>query len=208
MRADIRLWTAIVIVGICGYSIARGWGITQFSLAAATIDSPQKRAEIIKTWSAVPDVAPAALELALTEKINVSDQKAVDGRRNALSSIVSIEPLSSLYWLKVSNLQLITDQPMEQVFASLELSMLTGPNEGYVMVDRGLFGVSLWERLSPDLQRRVALDLVAGDAATMTGDKSIRAALAAQPDRALGEVRAAMIATGLSPQEVDQRLGF
>jgi hypothetical protein len=205
MRADIRLWTAIAVIGICGFSIARGWRIVQFSLATANIDSSQKRAEIIKTWSSVPDVTSAALELELTEGINVSDRKAVDSRRDALSSILSIKPLSSVDWLSLSSLQLITDQPMEQVFGSLELSMLTGPNEGYVMMDRGPFGLSLWERLSPDLQRRVALDLAAGE--TTRGER-IRAALASQPDQALNEVRAAMIATGLSPQEVDQRLGF
>ena len=48
---------------------------------------------------------------------------------------------------------------MEQVLGSLELSMLTGPNEGYVMAERGIFGVSLWESLSPDLKSRVAIDL-------------------------------------------------
>ena len=205
MRADVRLWTAIAIIGICGFSIAQGLGIVQFSLATANINSSQKRAQIIETWSSAPDVASAALKLALTEKINASDRKAADGRRDALSSILSIEPLSSVNWLSLSSLQLITDQPMEQVFASLELSMLTGPNEGYVMADRGLFGVSLWERLPSDLRRRVAIDLAA---AGTTGGERIRAALASQPDQALNEVRAAMIATGLSPQQVDQRLGF
>jgi hypothetical protein len=33
----------------------------------------------------------------------------------------------------LSAMQLVTDQPMEQVFDSLELSMVTGPNEGYLM---------------------------------------------------------------------------
>ena len=177
----------------------------QFSLAAANIDSSQKRAEIVRTWSSVPEVASAALRLALTEKINASDRKAVDSRRDALSSILSIAPLSSADWLSVSSLQLITDQPMEQVFGSLELSMLTGPNEGYVMADRGLFGVSLWERLPPDLQRRVASDLAAEET---IGSEKIRAALSTQPDQARNELRAAMLATGLSPQEVDRRLGF
>jgi hypothetical protein len=202
------LWTAIVVIGICGFSIARGLGIVHFSLAMANIDSQERRAEIVNAWSAAPDVASYALRADLTDQIDPSDQKAADRRRQKLSTLVSIKPMSSYSWLSLSGLQLITDQPMEQVFASLELSMLTGPKEGYVMVDRGLFGVSLWERLPPDLQRRVALDLAAGEAAEMTGGKSIRAALAAQPDQALGEVRAAMIATGLSPQQVDQRLGF
>jgi hypothetical protein len=204
MRTDIRLWTAIVVIGTCGFSVARGFGIVHFSLAIASIGSSEKRAEIVNSWSSAPDVA-RALQADLTYQINPSDQKAADHRRQTLSALASIKPMSSSNWLSLSGLQLITDRPMEQVFASLELSMLTGPNEGYLIADRGLFGVSLWERLSPDLQRRVAIDLATGET---TGGERIRAALASQPDQALNEVRAAMIATGLSPQEVDQRLGF
>ena len=33
MRADIRLWTAIAMIGICGFSVAQGWRIVHFSLA-------------------------------------------------------------------------------------------------------------------------------------------------------------------------------
>ena len=94
---------------------------------------------------------------------------------------------------------------MEQVFGSLELSMLTGPNEGYVMAERGIFGVSLWESLSPYLKRRVANDLAAGE---ITGNEKFRAVLSAQPERVRNELRAAVLATGLSPKEVERRLGF
>ena len=101
-----------------------------FSLATANIDSSEKRAEIINTWTAVPGVASAALQAELTEEINTSDPKAANSRREALSSILSIKPLSSIDWLSLSGMQLVTDQPMEQVLGSLKLSMLTGPNEG------------------------------------------------------------------------------
>ena len=159
MRADIRLWTAIVVIGICGFAVARGFGIVRFSLAMANIDSSEKRAEIIDFWSSSPDLASSALQADLNYQIDPSDQKAADRRRQTLTALVSIKPMSSYDWLSLSGLQLITDQPMEQVFDSLELSMLTGPNEGYVMGERRYFGVSLWERLSPDLKRRVAIDV-------------------------------------------------
>ena len=131
-----------------------------FSLATANIDSSEKRAEIINTWTAVPGVASTALQADLTDEINTSDPKAANRRREALSAILSIKPLSSIDWLSLSGVQLVTDQPMEQVLESLKLSTLTGPNEGYVMAERGIFGVSLWENLSPDLKSRVAIDLV------------------------------------------------
>ena len=161
MRADIRLWTAIAMIGICGFSVARGWSIVHFSLAMANIGSSENRAETIHTWTAVPGIASAALQSQLTEKIDPSDLKAANSRREALSAILSIKPLSSMDWLSLSGMQLITDQPMDQVLGSLMLSMMTGPNEGYVMAERGIFGVSLWEDLSPDLKRRVAIDLAA-----------------------------------------------
>ena len=64
--------------------------------------SSEKRAEAINTWTAVPDVASAALQAELREKINTSDPKAANSRREALSSILSIKPLSSFYWLSLS----------------------------------------------------------------------------------------------------------
>jgi hypothetical protein len=110
-----------------------------------------------------------------------------------------------MYWLSLAGMQLITDQPMEQLLGSLQLSMLTGPNEGYVITDRGIFGASLWERLSPDLKRRVAIDLAAGE---ISGNQKFRAVLSAQPEPVRKELRAAMLATGLAPKEVEKRLEY
>ena len=121
------------------FSIAQGCGIIRF-LAMANSASLEKRAEIIiHSWASAPNVASQALQAALTQKINISDPTTANSRREVLSSSLSIEPLSPVQWLWLSQLQLVTDQPMEQVFESLELSMLTGPNEGYVTADRGTF---------------------------------------------------------------------
>jgi hypothetical protein len=205
MRADTRLWTAIALIWICGFSITRGWAIVHFSFAMANVDSSEKRDKITNTWRSVPEVASAALQADLTRKFETSDQKAANSRREVLSSIVSIKPLSSVDWLWLSGLQLATDQPTEQVFRSLELSMITGPNEGYIKVERGIFGVSLWGRLSSDLKRRVATDLTAEE---IVGNERFRSALSAQPARVRNELEAAMLGTGLSPNEIERRLRF
>jgi hypothetical protein len=169
----------------------------------ASADSLEKRAEIADNWSFAPDVASTALEADVNYQINPSDQKVANRRLQSLSALVSIRPLSSYYWLSLSGLQLITDQPMEQVFDSLELSMLTGPNEGYVIEDRRFFGVSLWPRLSADLKRRVASDVAAGEYSN-----KFRQFVSAQPQQVRNELREALIATGLSPKEIEERLGF
>ena len=205
MRADIRLWTAIVVIGVCGFSVARGFVIVHFSVATASIDTPEERAEIVSSWSSAPEVASRALQADLNYRINPSDQKAADHRRQTLTALVSIKPMSSYDWLSLSGLQLVTDQPMEQVFDSLELSMLTGPNEGYIIAERRFFGVSLWERLSPDLKRRVAGDVAAGD---VHYSNEFKAYVSTQPEQVRSELREALIATGLSPKEIEKGLGF
>jgi len=205
MRADIRFWTAITVIGFCAFAVVRGLSIVQFSLAMANISSSENRAVIIHTWTTVPGVASAALKSQLKEKIDPSDLKAATSRREALAEILSIKPLSSIDWLSLSGLQLITDQPMDQVFGSLVLSTMTGPNEGYVMAERGMFGVSLWEDLPPELKRHVIIDLAAGEVPEYG---KIRAVLSAKSVAAQNELRAAILATGASPKEVEQRLGF
>jgi hypothetical protein len=205
MRADIRFWTAITLIGFCAFALARGLSIVHFSLAMANITSFENRAEIIQTWATVPGAASAALQAQLKQKIDTSDLKAANSRRETLAAMLSIKPLSSIDWLSLSGLQLVTDQPMDQVFGSLVLSTMTGPNEGYVMAERGMFGVSLWEDLPPDLKRHVIIDLAAGD---VPEHGKLRAVLSAKSEAVQNELRAAILATGLSPKEVELRLGF
>jgi hypothetical protein len=206
MRADIRFWTAITVVGICGFSIAHGLSVVHFALAMANIDSAENRAEALRRWTAVPGIASEALQSQVSEKTDSSDLKVAAARREALAAILSIKPLSPLDWLSLSGMQLITDQPMDQVLVSLQLSIMTGPNEGYVMVDRGIFGVSAWERLSPDLQRRAAMDLTAEE--VIRKNETFRTVLSAKPIGVRNEVRAAILETGLAPKEVERRLGY
>ena len=205
MRVDIRFWTAIAMMGICGFSVARGWSIVHFSLAMVNIDSLKNRAQITHAWSAVPGVASRALQTELRDKIDPSDLKAANSRRETLSTILSIKPLSSFEWLSLSGMQLVTDQPMEQVLGSLQLSVLTGPNEGSVMAERGIFAVSLWEDLSPEFKSRAAIDLTAGE---IPERGKLRAVLSTKPERVRNELRAAILATGLTSKEVERRLGF
>jgi len=213
MCGDLRLLTAVVLIGICGLSVARGLGIAHFSLATASIDSPERRADIANRFSSAPDVASRALYVDLANPIDPSDQKGANRRRQTLTALVSIKPMSSYDWLLLSGLQFVTDQPMEQVFDSLELSMLTGPNEGYVMGERAVFALSLWERLPAELKIHVAADVSAMMMFTRTPAEQsevgrFRAVLATEPDWVRNELREAVVATGVSPKEIEKRLGF
>jgi hypothetical protein len=212
VRASIRLLTAIALMGICGIAITQGWRIVRFSLVVTmNIDSAEKRDELVNTWGAVPGVASKALQVGLTDEVNPSDMMVAYRRREILSEMLSIKPLSSMDWLSLSAMRLVTDQSTEDVLASLKLSMLTGPNEAYIMVKRGVFGVSLWEQLSPDLKSRVAYDLapILFPRTPAQGAESgkLRALLSAKSEPVRKEIRETLLATGLSPKD-ERGLGF
>ena len=205
MRVTIRLLTAIALIVISGVTIAQGWGIVRFFLASVNIVSAEKRARTADAWRATSGVTSTALSDELADESKQSDIIAAYRQRELLFAILPIKPLSSTDWLALSRAELKTHQPMDDVIGSLELSMLTGRNEGYVMEERRLFGVSLWDKLSPDLKRRVANDLAAGE--IFNGQK-FRDLVSAQPEQVRNELRAALIAAGLSPKEIEKRLGF
>lgn len=212
MRPDMRLWTAIVIIGMCGFAVVRGWEIVHFSRAMANVGSPEKQAEITSIWAAAPDVASAALQADLKEKFDFSDPIAVVRRRAVVSSLLSIKPLSSGDWLSLSRMQLVARQPMEEVLASLRLSTLTGPNEGYVMAERGVFGVALWEYLSPDLKSRTAEDLTVIVFARTPAEGALggtfQSVLSSKSAQVRDELRQALLTAGLSAKDIEQRLGL
>jgi hypothetical protein len=203
-RITIRLLTAIALIVISGVAVAQGWGIVRFFLAGMNIVSSEKRARIGDALRATSGVTSTALKDELADETNQSDIIAPYHRRELLSAILSIEPLSSMDWLAISKAELMTHQAMDDVFSSLELSMLTGPNEEYVMAERGIYGVSLWQRLTPDLKRRVAADLAVDEYRDIL---KFRAFISAQPEEVRAELREALVAGGLSLQEVEKRVG-
>jgi hypothetical protein len=205
IRVTVRLLTAMALIVVCGIAVAQGWGTVRFFLASTNIVSAGKRARIADAWRATSGITSTALNDDLADEINQTDIIAAYRQRELLAAILSIKPLSSMDWLSLSRAELMTHQSMEDVFGSLELSMLTGPNEGYVMAERGIYGVSLWQRLSPDLKRRVAHDLAAAEYPDI---QKIRAFVSTQSEEVRTELREALIADGLSSQAIKSRLGF
>ena len=73
------------------------------------------------------------------------------------------------------------------------------------MTERAMFGISLWEDLTPDLRRHVINDLAAGE---IPESSKIRAVFAGKSRAVRDELRTSLLATGLSTKQVDARLGF
>ncbi len=203
--------TAIAVIGICGFAAARGWSIVHFSLTTMDIVSSENREEAVRAWRTVPGVATAAWQAELTGKINPPDLEAAISRREGLSAILSIKPLSSFDWLWLSKMQLATDQTMDRVLETLALSTLTGPNEGKVMAERGIFGLTLWDALPPHLKDRTVSDLAAGTILAVgsisAARSELRAVLSTELETVRNELRTRLVIEGLSPKDLEQ-VGF
>ena len=72
------------------------------------------------------------------------------------------------------------------------------------MANRGIFAVSLWESLSPDLKNRVTNDIAWGDPHET---EKLRRVLSAKPESVRKELRAALLKTGRSPKEIEHAVG-
>jgi hypothetical protein len=205
MRVDIRFWTAIAVIGFCGLAVARGWNVLHFSVAIANVASSDTRGGTAHSWTGISGVASTALKAELEGTFESSDWKASNKRRDDLSALLAVKPVSSIDWLSLSRLELLTAQPRTQILASLLLSWATGSNEGYVMAERATFGLSLWEVLPLDLRSRVIADLARVE---ITESAKFKTALSSKPEAAQTEIRAGLLALGLSPREVEHRLGL
>ena len=157
----IRLLTTVAILASCSFAIVRGWNIVGFVNVRAHFDAHETGVEEVRYWDKVPGLRNAALQASLTKIEDMTDADGARKRAEDLSALLSIRPLSSVNWLSLSGMRLVAGQNEKEVLSALEMSWVTGPNEGPIMLQRGVFGLLLWEVLPADGRKRV-IDDVAG----------------------------------------------
>lgn len=150
----IWLLTALVIAGTCGWPVWQGFELTRYSMIG-------EEPEGAIPWTNVAGLGFYARQYALTSTNDSSDDKTIRKRRNELVDILAIRPLSSYYWLQLAESHVDASDGPAEALAALELSVLTGPNEGYMMTQRGLFGIWQWEVLPAEVKKRAIADLLA-----------------------------------------------
>jgi hypothetical protein len=156
---EIRFLTALAVIGLCLFAIARGWEIGRFRIAEAGLRTDGNQRELLGYWAGISGVASSALEASLPGAIDPNDREAAQRQLGQLTEILSLRPLSSTHWLSLSGTRLVIGQPTNKIIGALILSSMTGPNEGQIMLQRGAFELSLWELLPPELQKRTSVDI-------------------------------------------------
>jgi hypothetical protein len=173
---EVRLLTTVAILALCSFAVARGWNIVRFVDARAHAGVHETGVEKIRSWDKTPGLRDAALQASLTKIADMTDADGARKRADDLSNFLSIQPLSSANWLSLAGMRLVAGQPEKQVLAALTMSWLTGPNEGSVMLQRGVFGLLLWEVLPADLRKRVIDDVTGAILGAVAHDSELTAA--------------------------------
>lgn len=196
---SIWLLTALIIVAICGWPVWKGFDLIRYSLADA-------KPEAVHPWDDVSGLAFAAREYALTSIDDSSDDKTIRKRRDELTEMLAIRPLSSYYWLELAESRIDAQEAPTKAVAALELSRLTGSNEGYLITERALFGIWRWEVLPAEVQTRAVADLVARQPSNRDLDW-LRTTLSEKTEKVREEIRLALQAYGFSKRNFD-RIGW
>jgi hypothetical protein len=196
---NIRLLTALAVVGLCVWPVWQGVDVIGFSMAGSSSDA-------VRPWIDVPGVAFDAREDALTPADDSSDDQTIRKRRDEIAEMLAIRPLSSYYWIQLAETRVDAHEPLAKVLEALEMSTVTGPNEEAMITQRGLFGIWQWEVLPPEVQQRAIADLVTG---YLSDSKLawLKTTLAGKTDEVRQQIRFALQAQGLS-QSNFQRIGL
>jgi hypothetical protein len=203
-----RLLTALCVVALCAVAVSGGWKIVRFANARAA--APEHRADAVRPWTTVPGVASEALAASLSNMTDAADAAAARNRGDVLGAILEVRPLSSRTWLSLAGMRLVSGDAYEHTLAALAMSSLTGPNEGLVMLERGIFGLLQWELLPKEFRTRTITDLAGAISGSTVQDSAIAPAkgvLAVKPGDVRLEIAGLLRAQGLATNDL-ARLGL
>ena len=195
----IRGGTALLILALCVPAVMRGWNILWFSRA-------EVNGEDTRPWAGVSGLTFSALESSLTALADSADKAQVAKRRDDIIKVLTIRPLASEYWLTLAGIRVLGGEPLLKALDALTLSTVTGPNEGYLITQRGIFGISYWEILPSEVRNRALTELAARRLSGRNAER-VRTILAGKTPEVRQNIRAALQARGF-PEDDFSRIGL
>ena len=200
-----RVATTVAVVGLSALAVWHGIEVVRFvGVAAGEVPS-----EKLQDFVATPGLAGFALEAAMRAAADPTDPEAVSKRGEQIAMILERQPLSARHWLSLAGSRFVAGEPFGKVLSALAMSSLTGRNEGSVLLQRGVFGLSQWENLPPEFRHQTIADL-AGAITAAVPDSDIAPALVAlarQSEETRGQIAAQLRTEGLAAPEL-LRLGL
>lgn len=203
MRA-LRLATVVFVVACCGWTVLQGVGIVRYRVALEIDAADSGQAGPAGPWSGKAGLASVALEDALRANTDAGDLDALKGRELLLTRLLAVRPAAPQSWASLAAVRNSLAMPRESVVGALQMSALTGPNEGDVSLQRALLGVLTWEGNPPATHARTVTDLCG----LMVFDPAKpRLLLAVKTDEVRSDIRDRLMAHGC-PDRIVAAIGL
>jgi hypothetical protein len=191
----LRYVTALAVIAASSVAIVEGVGVARAGLRELVAFVPTD--EPFHWWSVDPPLVSLARDV-MPPDWNENDPASK--RIDALLAILARRPLSSINWLRLTRARLAAGRDTVSVERAFVMSVLTGPDEGYVMAQRGLVGIMLWEALPSDIRNHVAADLTGAFIPLSEVEKdAYRNALKQKSEAVRAEIRDALVTARLFP---------
>jgi hypothetical protein len=165
---EMRSLTAILLIVVCLPVLWRGFQLTRFSLIERSMLSD---ADTFRPFFDVPGLKYSARQDAYSGDLKGNDEDGAEKRAEELTSILSVAHLSSSYWLILAGMRQVAREPKEMVSDALAMSRLTGTHEGYVLAQRAIFALAMWEGLNDEARNGAVRDLTAAWQGLQTAKK-------------------------------------
>src|ERR1700692_4972483 len=117
-----RLLAILAVVGLCLPAVSRGWDLVRFSKAQSDVSLGENGTEALRSWADVSGLAFTARASSLTVVDDWDDKELTAKRRDEEAKTLAARPLSSEYWLLLSDMRLITGEPIGRILEALEFS--------------------------------------------------------------------------------------
>jgi hypothetical protein len=176
------------------------------SRATQQVDSSMQ--PFVSAWADVTGVAKRARRLSL-QIVLTETPDDITALEQAMSQLAENSPTMVSAWLALAETRSARGAPRESVLAAFRMSALTGSHEGYMMMQRAMFGLEHWTEL-PEFDRRTVIrDLLATVSVWEhlgNARQRYRRILAAKSAAEQDDIRAALVASG-AIKNVLQALG-
>jgi hypothetical protein len=199
----MRLLTIFAIIFGCTFAVLRGWDVVGFTLAETRTHPDGPHAADLGKWDSVPGLRSLAFRARLMQSSAGTGVATRAQRTEQLTALLATKPLSSIDWLALAGSRVTDAASEDKILTALTMSYVTGPNEGAVMLQRGIFGLIEWDILPKQGHERTIRDLSGAIQGAMVSDQAndvIRGILVAKPADTRSEI-ATMLAAERVPEK-------
>lgn len=173
MRA-IDFSLRIFLIGVYALVIWKGIELSRFAFIKQRADSisSHSRQDIEKIstqandlekslsdWQSVRGVESDAAFASIAMKRALSPTPSLNLEPEAIS-VLKVRPMSAQAWALMAGTRLVHGQPVEKVASALQTALMLAPNEDDLIADRLIYGLIIWEYLTPSAKDRISADLM------------------------------------------------